>query len=136
MRRLHRPVADRQKGLPAKVLRLVLRFLEKWRISRGFRGFCLDSKSGAASAVEGSTPLPSAQNPLRDNELRKGFFFDCTPPISSSFRRATRVLRDAKKRTRNERPPAQPGASRFYLFKTGSGRTSAADRPRAILGSM
>jgi hypothetical protein len=55
-----------------------------------------DSKSGAAQAVEGSTPLPSADKALRDNELRKAFVFAYDPPVSSCFLRATPVLRSER----------------------------------------
>ena len=43
-----------------------VRFVKKWWISRGFRRFRFDSKSGAAQAVEGSTHLPFA---LATNDL-------------------------------------------------------------------
>ena len=62
--RLRWPVAGRQEGFLARVLRLVLRSLEKRGISRGFWGPCLDSKSGAGQPVEGSNPLPSASHCL------------------------------------------------------------------------
>jgi hypothetical protein len=52
-------VKDRQ-GWSTRALRLVLRLLKKCGISRGFWSILLDSKSGAAQAVEGSNPLPSA----------------------------------------------------------------------------
>ena len=44
-----------------EVLRLVLRFVEKCPISRGFGGIRLDSKSGAGQPVVGSNPMPSAR---------------------------------------------------------------------------